>query len=366
VTFSKSPLFVSSTLFLLLLGSTLSGFGNLIIYVFFLMASVFYLLTGGSRYKIPKCLLPLAFYLFLYIVYSSFFALDIVTHVTYSSLYISCFLTTLFAFRFPQQAVFLLVCFAFALSALVLTGLFYPGSVIKFFIDNGIDPNYTGYFLVAGIFALSRFPVYNPRVSRLLILIILMAGLFLQSRSFILLIFVLGFLTFWERALSGSGKVILVILVLPVAYFFVNLLMETQYLFTALTSMVRGEVELGDLIADRRRIELFATGIRAVNEFFPFGTGMGPENYKAAVLDAGLVTSSTLRLGYPHNYFISGIAQAGFAGVIFIAYLFKIGISARKDFPVIGALLIGLAFNEYIGISVLWIYFGLYFNERFG
>lgn len=361
---SRSPILATSLIFALLLFSALSKVGNIIVYGFFLVVPLWYLLTGIRVWDFPKKLMPLAVCLLFFVIYSSFFSANLLTHLIYSCLYCSCLLTTLFAYRFPEQAVLLMVYLAIALSGLVWTAILVGQDVVRFFINAGFDTNYSGYILVAGIFALSRFTVYRASVSRLLILMMLIAGLLLVSRSFILLMVCLCFLTVWEKA--RYGKFFLGILVLSVAYFLINLLAENQALFLALTAAVTGEVELGGLVEDRRRIELFATGIRAVMEFFPFGTGMGPENYKAAVLDAGLVTSSTLRLGYPHNYFISGIAQAGIAGVIFIAYLVKIGISARKDFPVIGALLIGLAFNEYIGITVLWIYFGLYFNEHFG
>lgn len=360
--FSRSPILLTSLIFALLLVSALSKVGNVVIYVYFLAISLWYLLTKSSVRVFPKKLMPLAVCLLFYTIYSSFFSADLLSHLVYSCLYLSCFLTMLFAYRFPEKAIFFLVCFALGLSGLVWTSILLGQGTVRFFIDAGFDTNYSGYFLIGGIFALARYRIYSVRLSKLLILMMLTAGLLMASRTFVLLIFVLCFLAVWERV--RYGKFFLGILVLSVAYFFVNLLAENQALFVALTAAVTGEVELGSLVEDRRRIELFATGISAIKEFFPFGTGMGPANYKAAVLDAGLVTSSTLRLGYPHNYFISGIAQAGFAGVILIAYLVKIGISARKDFSVIGALLIGLAFNEYIAISVLWIYFGLYFNER--
>ena len=359
---SRSPILAISFIFALLLVSALSKVGNVIVYCYFLVISLWYILTGGSVRLFPKKLMPLAVCLVFYVIYSSFFSADLLTHLVYSCLYFSCFLTMLFAYRFPEEAVFFVVCFAIALSGLVLTGALLGQSPVRFFIDAGFDTNYSGYFLVGGIFALARFKIFSARLSRLLILMVLVAGLSLVSRSFILLIFVLGVLTVWEK--TRSGKFFLSLLILPLAYYLNNFIAGNQDLFMALASAISGEANLGDLIGDRRRIELFATGISAVKEFFPFGTGMGPGNYKAAVLDAGLVTSGTLRLGYPHNFFISGVAQAGVAGVILIAYLVKISISARRDFPVIGALVIGLAFNEYIGISVLWIYLGLYFNER--
>ena len=362
MTFSKSPLFVSSTLFLLLLGSALSGFGNLIIYVFFLMASVFYLLTGDSRDKMPKSLLPLAFCLFLYVVYSSFFALDIVTHVLYSSLYISCFLTTLFAFRFPQQAVFLLVCFAFALSALALTGLFYPGGVVRFFIDSGIDTNYAGYFLVAGIFSLLKYRFYRPGLNKIMVSVLFISGMFFDSRSFVLVCFFMFFLMYWEKL--RYGRSILVVGLLGVIYALFSFINENPVIVSAIISALNFDLDLSGVVADKRRLELFATGIQAVKEFFPFGTGMGPGNYKAAIMASEIEVSPSLRLGYPHNYYISAVAQAGVAGVLLVTYLTVMSIQGRRAFPVIAALVLGLAFNEYIGISALWIFIGVYLNER--
>lgn len=359
---SRSPLFISSVLFLWLLTSALSGFGNLIIYIFFLMASVFYLLKSGVPTKIPKSLMPLALCLFLYVAYAGFFASDIVTHGIYSLLYFSCFLTTWFSYRFPQQAIFLLVCFAFALSALVFTGLFFGPGVVSFFIDSGIDPNYSSYFLVAGIFALMRFKLFRPGLNKMLISVLFISGILFESRSFILISSFMLFLICWERL--RYGRFILVAGLLVLAYLLFYFLNKNPAIMSAIISALNFDLDLSGMIGDRRRLELFATGLQVVKEFFPFGTGIGPGNYKAAVMASEIEVSTSLRLGYPHNYFISAIAQGGFSGVILVTYLVLISIQSRRDFPVIAALLLGLAFNEYIGISVLWIFIGVYLNER--
>lgn len=362
MTYSKSPLFVSSTFFILLLGSAISGFGNLVIYVFFLIAALFYLLTGDSRYKIHKSLLPLAFCLFLYVVYSSFFASDIFTHAIYSLLYISCFLTTLFAFRFPQRAIFLLVCFAFALSALAFTGLFYPGGVVSFFINSGIDTNYAGYFLVAGIFSLLKYRLYRPVLNKVLVSVIFVSGIFFGSRSFVLVCFFTLFLLYWEKLRYGRSILVMGLLVgIYALYSFLN---QNPVILSAIISALNFDLDLSGVEEDRRRLELFATGIQAVKEFFPFGTGMGPGNYQDAIMASEIGVSPSLRLGYPHNYYISAVAQAGVAGLLLVTYLIVISIQSLRTFPVIAGLALGLAFNEYIGISVLWIFIGLYLNER--
>jgi hypothetical protein len=347
--------------FVILLIGMFLGLGGHLIYIICLCIVLLHLLHSPLRFYVPMALAPLLVVIVVLISFSFWFATSIVSNSVYSMLYVSSLLTVLFAYRFPRKSLHLIFFASCAFSGLIILGVILDGTATHFLIAHGIDTNFVGFFLVSGVFVIMKYPLCSLRMKKLLFVLFVLCGVLLMSRMVILMFGFLFATIYWDK--SRFSKLTIISLGLVVLYLVINFLIERPILVEALISALSGDVNIIGLDSDSRRVGLFATGISYVAESFPWGSGMGPFNYTTGVRSEGLASSVNFRLGYPHNYYISIVAQAGLAGVIFIIYLLRTCYRALGRFPIITTICIGLAFNEFIGVPVLWLFIGLYLNE---
>lgn len=335
--------------------------GNNILYITGLCITLIYLLNSSLNFYFPKALVPLLVIIGALSLFSFGFAASKATSIIYSLMYVSSLLTVLFSYRFPEKSIYIILFLSCAFSGLVVVGFWVEGSAPNFLISRGIDTNFVGFFIISGLFVIMKYTVCSLRMKKFLFILFLMSGILLSSRMVVLMFCFLGTAVYWNK--SWVLRVAIVSLSVGGLYFAIGFFAENSILVESVISALFGDFNISGLDADKRRVGLLATGVSYVAEAFPGGSGLGPLNYKLAVISEGLAPAGSFRLGYPHNYFISIVAQVGFVGVIFLIYLLRICYFGLRSFPIIAIICCGLAFNEFIGVHVLWLFIGLYFNE---
>lgn len=351
--------FLLFSLFLFIGG--IVGLGNNAIYIIFLFYSLYYLIKSKQLFNIPLKAFPIISLVLTLILFSSFYFSIASVQITYSLLYLASLLTLLFAYRFNELAINLILTCSYAISIYIfIAWVFYP-SHMDLLISQNFDTNFLSYFILSGIFSLSITNTINEKFKNYSYCLFLFSGILLESRSFIFLSAILFGLLFWRKNIFYK------IFVLSGIIIFISIIMgffnQNSAIMSALITAFEGAPNLDNLYQDRRRVGLISTGILYISENFPNGTGLGPENYNLGIIQAGLQPPSYIRIGYPHNYYISIIAQAGLAGLIFIIYLLFLGIKSLKSYPIIMLILVAVALNEYIGIPALWSYIGIYLRN---
>ena len=349
-------------IFAILVIGTILGLGTNVIYMIYLSMVLLFLLQSSRVFYFPKALSPLAFMILTLIMVSYWFCTSVAVNTIYSMLYLSSLLTVLFAYRFPLQSVHMILWTSFALSGLIAVGFVQGGPVANFLISLGIDSNFTAYFLVSGIFVLLKYNLTSKRVRNCLVILMISCGVLLMSRSFLLMLGILFIAIYWDK--SRIIKVTIASICLAGVYLLNIFVAENPLLLDAIYSALIGELNFDDLVEDKRRVGLLATAVGYIIQVFPNGSGLGPPNYLAAILSEGLSPSESFRLGYAHNYYISIVAQVGLMGFFFLLYLLRIAYSSLYLYPIIATICVGLVFNEFIGVPVLWLFIGLYFNAN--
>jgi len=349
-------------IFAILVIGTILGLGTNVIYMIYLSMVLLFLLQSSRVFYFPKALSPLAFMILTLIMVSYWFCTSVAVNTIYSMLYLSSLLTVLFAYRFPLQSVHMILWTSCALSGLIAVGFVQGGPVANFLISLGIDSNFTAYFLVSGIFVLLKYNLTSKRVRNCLVILMISCGVLLMSRSFLLMLGILFIAIYWDK--SRIIKVTIASICLAGVYLLNIFVAENPLLLDAIYSALIGELNFDDLVEDKRRVGLLATAVGYIIQVFPNGSGLGPPNYLAAILSEGLSPSESFRLGYAHNYYISIVAQVGLMGFFFLLYLLRIAYSSLYLYPIIATICVGLVFNEFIGVPVLWLFIGLYFNAN--
>ena len=124
-------------------------------------------------------------------------------------------------------------------------------------------------------------------------------------------------------------------------------------------------LEIARNIDDSRRFFVTLANFNLIQYTFPFGTGMGLDNYLNYLhLYSSEFLSYTDHLGRAHNYYISYLAEAGLFFFILTYLIFKpLFINSNiilKSFYF--SLLVGIATNEYITSPFFWLLLGLVYR----
>lgn len=131
---------------------------------------------------------------------------------------------------------------------------------------------------------------------------------------------------------------------------------------TVVSALIEGR-ELDPSMSDRNRLHLVNAALATADEHFWFGTGLGMENYREGLREAG---HGQLR-SKAHNFYISYFAELGLVGfVLLLATLQRIyaGLpplnspyrAFRVSFLVMALM---MTMNEYILLPELWLLFGM-------
>ena len=126
------------------------------------------------------------------------------------------------------------------------------------------------------------------------------------------------------------------------------------------------QIVLSTNIPDSRRFYLTLANLNLINYTFPFGTGMGNENYLNYLhLYSSYFLNYTDHLGRGHNFYISYLAEAGLLFFVFVYLLFK-PLYLKADIILRSfyfSLLVGIATNEYITSPFVWFFLGILYQN---
>ena len=123
--------FLLFSLFLFIGG--IVGLGNNAIYIIFLFYSLYYLIKSKQLFKIPLKAFTIISLVLTLILFSSFYFSIASVQITYSLLYLASLLTLLFAYRFNELAINLILTCSYAIS-IYLYGSFIPLTWISLYL----------------------------------------------------------------------------------------------------------------------------------------------------------------------------------------------------------------------------------------
>lgn len=324
------------------------GLGNTSVYLLFLLAILYNFLKSSNKILVPTASVVLLFPLLLFLGVSFFYSENINIYLTYAALYLFIFCVIIWAYNEPYYALSLILSIAFSLSIVVIFAHFFSVSAPWFLVHSGLDPNFSGYLLVSAIYILLRLEK-KQFLTIASVLLFVISGYFLESRSFWVVLSVVFFMLY-----GGRYKYIIAIFILTILSFIF------YHKLLGIFSAILDPGLIYDLTEDHRRVFVLATGLEFIMEAFPLGSGIGPENYIAALERYNLEDPNGFKLGYPHNYFISVIAQGGIGAIPWALVLIYLALSSLSKEPIIAALFLALIFNEYIGLPALWVFIGIY------
>lgn len=203
--------------------------------------------------------------------------------------------------------------------------------------------------------------------------ILTIATLLLMSRTFyvmVLIYFIFSFLM--NFSIKQIGYAIFIGFSIPIFIFYV--IPSDSFLITRITNGIELVSSITELIkdpsnyafiseglGDRRRFLLFAGNLQILKDTFPFGTGIGIQNYLSNMPN-DLVRDLSGRPARAHNFYLSYLAEMGiwFFGLIYL--LLKPFLINKKHLPIFMSLMAGLAFNEFITTPYFWMFIGLLIN----
>ncbi len=156
-------------------------------------------------------------------------------------------------------------------------------------------------------------------------------------------------------------------LLIPFIFYFLYLnFVETSLVKDFQLYFTSGVFLFSEQIDDVRRIYLMIAGIETIKELFPFGTGLGLENFKyhASKYIVNAYTSD-VRLSLTHNFYLSYLAISGIMIFPLLAYIF-IPLKNNTQYRILYLIfLIGIAFNEYITAPFFWVVYALAMRDKF-
>lgn len=345
-------------------------FGSPVIYIgLYIPALVFFFLTV-KNYKIiiPKFASKILLFFWIYFIYSLFISTDILSTIKYFTMWIFNVIVMLLVYNSSNSDKIILnflkvIVFFAIIGLLMFTINFSPNSNPFLLFDRN------GYiFILIICLALSIKKNY-----KLYSIIFFISGLFTFSRTFLLMSFVaLLFYSYKKFKFYSILKFILLISLFGFVLVFFN-----PFLFNRVNNAIilistffeffsSNAIELGANIDDSRRFYVTIANLNLINFTFPFGTGMGNENYLNYLhMYSSDFLNHTDHLGRAHNFYISYLAEAGFLFLIFVYLLFK-PLYLKTDIILKSfyfSLLVGIATNEYITSPFVWFFLGILYRN---
>lgn len=345
-------------------------YGSPVIYIgLYIPALVFFFLTV-KNYKIiiPKFASKILLFFCIYFIYSLFISTDILSTIKYFTMWIFNVIVMMSIYNISDSDKiilnFLRVIAFFAIIGLLMFIINYSPISNPFLL---FDRNGYIFILIISL-ALSIKKNY-----KLYSIIFFISGLFTFSRTFLLMSLVaLLFYSYKKFKFYSILKFILLI-----SFFGFLLVVSNPFLFNRLNNAIilistffeyfsSNAIELGANINDSRRFYVTIANLNLINFTFPFGTGMGNENYLNYLhMYSSDFLDHTDHLGRAHNFYISYLAEAGLLFFIFVYLLFK-PLYLKTDIILKSfyfSLLIGIATNEYITSPFVWFFLGILYKN---
>jgi hypothetical protein len=155
-------------------------------------------------------------------------------------------------------------------------------------------------------------------------------------------------------------KIILLVSILIGLYPVFDMLKDQPIIMDFYSLFIQNSFSFSEKMNDKRRIYLLVSAIEVIRNMFPFGTGLGLENFKFyAHHYLSLVYSGDARLSMTHNFYLSYLSMLG---VMFFPLLAKLvyPLFFKSHYRLLLLIfLVGIAFNEYITSPFFWVVYGM-------
>lgn len=337
--------------------------------IFILLVLVAYLSHG--RKFVDR--LALGFFLFfsLYYVYS----LSFVSDARSASVYYALWVTNIFIFNCAislNEKGIALITDVYCSFIIISLGL---GAVNLIFLDGAHANPYLAWDKNNFSFAVYvAFMLAVLQKKQNFAIIIGVGSILIFSRTILLMYLVVGAVAYIKKRpslFSVFGLVIVILFVMAGDVLLASLGFLGERLSGAinLISELRSYISTGSEVSsvqldDWRRYYLFIASIDIVQRTFPYGTGMGLENYLEH-FDPAFI-AFTGKAARAHNFFISYTGEMGLLFLVFLLLFVRV-FSRSVNFVAFAGLLglfAGLTTNEYITAPMTWFLLGVAINKN--
>lgn len=243
------------------------------------------------------------------------------------------------------------------ISSIILISLFPLYHVLgyepsNFFNSYGFNVNQLSFLVIFSIF----FLLFENK-NKLFQFLIIIPLFYLKSRMLILQSILLLLFKF-------KYKRLLFIISFPVVCFLFFKLSIFSLLIEMYDILILSNLDLAMNFDDSRRLSLLVSGIKVIHNLFPYGSGLGLENF-THYSSLFFLDDVNFRSSMTHNFYISYTGVFGILAFPFICSLIAPIFSIKsflKNFVVI--LFFGIAFNEYITSPYFWVVYGTFLQRK--
>jgi O-antigen ligase len=337
-------------------------------YVPLYILALILLFKNLKNYKFNKYALKILVFIIIYFFYSLVITTDFKSTVIYFFMWILNILVLNSICQYVNLNKFANYYTNIILAIAIISVLLFIVGVndSTHFYGTKLDKNFLVFVYAPAIF----FSLKEKKIKSFVVLMI--AAILLYSRTFYVMVIIFVIFNF---ILNISFRVIL-------KAFFVSFLASLIILFYSFDDLflyqrlINGlDLAFGffdvifnsanyELIAsqlgDKRRFLHMISNIEIMKSTFPFGTGMGLENYLSHI-PGDMLSALSNRPARAHNFYISYLAEMGLLFFVFFLILIKPLFENKSKFikPFFLSLLAGLAFNEFITTPFFWMAIGI-------
>lgn len=194
------------------------------------------------------------------------------------------------------------------------------------------------------------------------------ASIFVYSRTLYIILFIIFVYLVYKR--SSFKDLIYYFLFISIVFIVFYFIFQDSYLLHRITNGFEllnnifiyfntYDLTMFNKSEEIRRLGLLAANVDIVVKTFPYGTGLGLENYLSYFSQDFINTIGVP--GRTHNFYVSYIGEMGIFYFIFLFIIFRpIFLSSDKYFKAAYlGLLVAILVNEYITTPFFWIIYGL-------
>ena len=210
---------------------------------------------------------------------------------------------------------------------------------------------------------------------KFLLILIFVSAIFIYSRTLYVMI-ICAFLFYIFSKIQIKSFIYLLLIFLFFWIVFLNF-SENNFLFERIThafSLIdalyefsqNADLSVGKEIGDKRRFYIIVVNIDLLTTVFPFGTGMGLDNYLSKI-DPSHATYLPV-FGRAHNYYISYFAEMGLIFFLFFTYILYKPLFLNSNIyykSLYFGMLIGISTNEYVTSPYFWILYALIYRTYY-
>jgi O-antigen ligase len=232
---------------------------------------------------------------------------------------------------------------------------------------NAFNKNSFIFLIISSFFILLLYKKNN------LAILLLFFSIFVFSRT-LYMMYIAGGLTL----LLLTKKINLNSLIMPLLIIFIifsysdviqDRVKDALFLIEALFAYIsEGGVNYSLNIYDSQRYYVLISNIELMLDIFPYGTGMGLDNYLKHIDPSFSEYLHSGKMHRAHNFYVSYMAEMGIIFfIIFIHMLFRVFFYNFNIYylSAFSAMLVGILTNEYVTSPYFWMMYALIYREKY-